>query len=81
MTAQRKMRKQLFYMVHPLSCGPSCFHSNRPSGKLDKKEPDQRLQKELMEALRKKSELADKVLELSETVRKKDGELNQAHSK
>lgn len=53
-------------------------HSPRSLGKQDKRDI---LQRELMEALRKKSELADKVLELTEVARKKDGELNQAYSK
>eukprot|EP00731_Ephydatia_muelleri_P035576 Em0137g8a len=49
---------------------------NRPSGKLDRKELDQRaLQRELMDALRKKSELADKVYELTMVVKEKENTL------
>lgn len=81
LTAQRKMSKYaLLYscIICNMVVVPPYSHSHRSLSKQDKRDV---LQKELMEALRKKSELADKVLELTEVVRKKDGELNQAFSK
>ena len=80
LTAQRKMSKYalLYSCIICSMVGPPYSHSHRSLSRQDKRDV---LQKELMEALRKKSELADKVLELTEVVRKKDGELNQAFSK
>eukprot|EP00731_Ephydatia_muelleri_P024689 Em0016g960a len=50
--------------------------SAHPPGKVDKRSVDQRaLQRELMEVLRRRAELADKVCEMTAMVKDKEGEL------